>query len=119
MWYFRSPEIVFGQDALDHLTQLSGHRAMIVTDPVMIELGFVEQVVKKLEAAGIASQIFSQVEVEPSHHHHPTRRSGHDRVSAGLGGRFGGGSPRGRRQSHVDFMRTRISTSCWSILLNR
>ena len=66
MWYFRCPEVVFGQDALDHLTRLSGDRAMIVTDPVMIELGFVEHVAKKLETAGIASQVFSQIEVEPS-----------------------------------------------------
>ena len=66
MWYFRSPEIVFGQDALDHLTQLSGNRALIVTDPVMVELGFAEKVTAKLEAAGIASKIFSEVEPEPS-----------------------------------------------------
>ncbi len=66
MWYFRSPEIIFGQDALDHLTQLSGNRALIVTDPVMVELGFAEKVTAKLEAAGIASKIFSEVEAEPS-----------------------------------------------------
>ena len=66
MWYFRSPEIVFGQDALDHLTQLSGNRALIVTDPVMVKLGFAEKVTAKLDAAGIASKIFSEVEAEPS-----------------------------------------------------
>jgi len=65
MWYFRSPEIVFGPDALDHLTQLSGHRALIVTDPTMVELGFVDQVTARLKAAGIACQIFSEVEAEP------------------------------------------------------
>jgi alcohol dehydrogenase class IV len=65
MWYFRSPEIVFGQDALDHLTQLSGNRALIVTDPMMVELGFVEQVVDKLQTAGIASEVFSEVMTEP------------------------------------------------------
>jgi alcohol dehydrogenase class IV len=66
MWYFRSPEIIFGQDALDHLTQLSGNRALIVTDPVMVDLGFAEKVTAKLKAAGIASKIFSEVEAEPS-----------------------------------------------------
>ena len=32
MWFFRSPEIVFGEGALDHLADLEGHRAFIVTD---------------------------------------------------------------------------------------
>lgn len=65
MWYFRSPEIVFGQDALDHLIQLSGNKAFIVTDATMVELGFVKKVQEKLETADIASEIFSEVEVEP------------------------------------------------------
>ncbi|MEW5959655.1 MAG: iron-containing alcohol dehydrogenase [Chloroflexota bacterium] len=65
MWYFRSPEIVFGPDALDHLAQLSGRRALIVTDPMMVELGFVQQVTDKLNRAGVASQVFSEVEAEP------------------------------------------------------
>jgi alcohol dehydrogenase class IV len=65
MWYFRSPEIVFGPDALDHLTQLSGRRALIVTDSTMVELGFAQQVAEKLQAAGIASEVFSEVEAEP------------------------------------------------------
>ncbi len=66
MWYFRSPEIVFGQDALDHLTHLSGNRAFIVTDPMMQQLGFVDMVKTKLKAAGISTEVFSNVEIEPT-----------------------------------------------------
>jgi alcohol dehydrogenase class IV len=66
MWYFRSPEIVFGRDALDHLTHLTGSRAFIVTDSVMLELGFVEQVQDRLRAARIECKIFSGVEREPT-----------------------------------------------------
>jgi len=66
MWYFRSPEIVFGRDALDHLTQLSGKKAFIVTDTGIQKLGFVEKVQAKLKQAGLASQVFSQVEPEPT-----------------------------------------------------
>lgn len=66
MWYFRSPEIVFGPDALDYLSQLSGHRALIVTDETIVDLGIVRQVVAKLDAAGIDSRLFSEVEAEPS-----------------------------------------------------
>ena len=66
MWYFRSPEIVFGRDALDHLTHLSGSRAFIVTDSVIQQLGFVEKVQDKLRVANIASETFSEVDAEPT-----------------------------------------------------
>jgi alcohol dehydrogenase class IV len=66
MWYFRSPEIVFGPGALDHLTQLSGQRAFIVTDATLVKLGFAQKVQEKLRLAGIASEIFSDVEAEPA-----------------------------------------------------
>jgi alcohol dehydrogenase class IV len=66
MWYFRSPEVVFGPDALDHLTYLSGRRAFIVTDSVLEGLGFVDTVQKKLSEAGIESQVFTGIEVEPT-----------------------------------------------------
>jgi alcohol dehydrogenase class IV len=66
MWYFRSPEIVFGPDALDHLTHLTGQRAFIVTDATLVELGFAQRVQEKLKQAGIASEVFSQVESEPA-----------------------------------------------------
>src|SRR5262245_23768515 len=66
MWYFRSPEIVFGPGALDHLTQLTGQRAFIVTDATLVKLGFADRVQEKLKLAGIASEVFSQVEAEPA-----------------------------------------------------
>ncbi|RME72005.1 MAG: iron-containing alcohol dehydrogenase [Chloroflexi bacterium] len=66
MWYFRSPEIVFGEDALDRLTMLSGQQAVIVTDRTMVRLGHVNRVVEKLQAAGISCRIFSDVDGEPT-----------------------------------------------------
>jgi alcohol dehydrogenase class IV len=66
MWYFRSPEIVFGEDALDHLAYLKGKRALIVTDKVMVGLGFVELVRARLAEAGLDCEVFDQVEPEPS-----------------------------------------------------
>ena len=32
MWFFRSPEIIFGEDALEHLTSIEGQKALIITD---------------------------------------------------------------------------------------
>jgi alcohol dehydrogenase class IV len=66
MWYFRSPEVVFGEDALDHLTTLKGKRAFIVTDETMVHLGFVGVVKTKLAEAGLDCDVFDQVEPEPS-----------------------------------------------------
>jgi len=66
MWYFSSPEVVFGQGALTHLAMLQGRRAFIVTDQTMVSLGFVDKVVEQLQAAGLAHHVFAEVEPEPS-----------------------------------------------------
>ena len=39
MWYFDSPHVVFGEEALSHLAQLSGRLAFIVTDQNIVRLG--------------------------------------------------------------------------------
>ncbi len=64
MWYFSSPFLVFGEDALDYLDQLKMDKVFIVTDKIMRELGFVEKVEKKLK--DIPHQIFDEVEPDPS-----------------------------------------------------
>lgn len=66
MWFFNSPEIVFGEGALDYLDDLSGRRAFIVTDPVLHRLGFTEIVAEHLRRAGIELDVFAEVEPEPS-----------------------------------------------------
>jgi len=66
MWFFRSPEIIFGEGALDHLAQIQGNRALIVTDANIIALGFVDPVRAKLAEAGIESAVFDAVEPNPS-----------------------------------------------------
>ncbi len=66
MWYFVSPEIVFGQDALDALNELSGRLALIVTDVTLVELGLVDKVRAHLDKAGIGVHVFDAVESDPS-----------------------------------------------------
>jgi alcohol dehydrogenase class IV len=66
MWFFRCPEIHFGDDALTHLANLQGQRAHIVTDRGIVELGFVEKVREQLALAGISSELFADVEPDPS-----------------------------------------------------
>ncbi len=66
MWFFNSPEIVFGEDALSYLEEIRGTRAFIVTDPTIARLGFVELIRQRLDKAGIESTVFADVEPEPS-----------------------------------------------------
>ncbi len=66
MWFFNSPEIVFGEDALSYLEQLQGQRAFIVTDATLASLGFPDRVQERLARAGIDSLVFAEVEPEPS-----------------------------------------------------
>ena len=66
MWFFRSPEIVFGEDALDYLAEIQGRKAFIVTDENIVALGFVEKVQAKLSEAGIETAVFADVEPNPS-----------------------------------------------------
>jgi alcohol dehydrogenase class IV len=65
MWYFNSPLIVFGEDALSELATIEGRRAFIVTDPNIARLGYVEMVAEKLAAAGLQYQVFAEVEPDP------------------------------------------------------
>ncbi len=66
MWHFVSPQIVFGQGALDALEDLHGGRALLVTDATLVELGLVNRVVSLLQKASIESHVFDAVEPEPS-----------------------------------------------------
>lgn len=66
MWYFNSPLVVFGEGALYELTSIAGSRAFIVTDANIVRLGYVDLVGQKLEKAGLAYKVFSEVEPDPS-----------------------------------------------------
>jgi alcohol dehydrogenase class IV len=66
MWYFVTPEVVYGQDAVSRLAQLEGKSAFIVTDENMVKLGFVDRVKEQLSHAGIESTVFDEVEPDPS-----------------------------------------------------
>jgi alcohol dehydrogenase class IV len=66
MWFFKSPEIAFGEDALSYLQQLEGKRAFIVTDAVVAKLGHATRVEAMLRENGFDVTIFDQVESDPS-----------------------------------------------------
>jgi alcohol dehydrogenase class IV len=66
MWWFISPAIVFGDDALEHLRTVKGTRALIVTDQQIKRLGFADEVAKYLGETGKQIKLFDRVESEPS-----------------------------------------------------
>ncbi|PIE79512.1 MAG: alcohol dehydrogenase [Chloroflexi bacterium] len=66
MWFFKCPEFCFGEDALTRLASLQGKRAFIVTDENIVELGFATAVQEQLVSANIQSQVFAEVEPDPS-----------------------------------------------------
>jgi alcohol dehydrogenase class IV len=66
MWYFDSPKVVFGEGALAHLREIEGRRAFIVSDHNLNQLGFVEMVQDHLSKAGLESEVFLEVEPDPS-----------------------------------------------------
>lgn len=66
MWFFNSPQVVFGKGALSYLAQLHGTRAYIITDTLMQQFGFVDLVKEQLVSANIETRVFAEVEPEPS-----------------------------------------------------
>ena len=66
MWWFRSPEVRFGQEALDSLSMLEGSRIFFVTDKNMVGLGILDLVLSKFEAGEIIFEKFTEVEPEPA-----------------------------------------------------
>lgn len=69
MQWFKVPQkIYFERESIEYLSQMEGlERVMIVTDKAMVELDYVNQVVRQLNAHKntIKVQVFSEVEPDP------------------------------------------------------
>lgn len=65
MWFFNSPQIVFGESSLSYLANLNGKRACVVTDENLLRLGYVDRIRDELSATGMDLRVFSQVEPDP------------------------------------------------------
>ena len=66
MWFFSSPQIVFGEQALSYLERLSGARAAIITDATLVGLGMVARIRQALVPTGMEILVIDQVEPDPS-----------------------------------------------------
>ncbi|MGE5675804.1 MAG: bifunctional acetaldehyde-CoA/alcohol dehydrogenase [Mycobacterium leprae] len=65
-WFKVPPRIYFEPGSLSYLAKLHGTRAFIVTDPTMVKLGYVDKAVYHLEKRGFKSEVFADVEPDPS-----------------------------------------------------
>lgn len=66
-WFRVPPKIFWGPGSLNYLGTLSRHRrAVVVTDRMMLELGFAGRAQDLLAAAGVQVLVFDEVEPDPS-----------------------------------------------------
>ena len=64
MWFFNSPRVIFGREAIDQLEMIEGTKVLVITDKDLVKLGMIDIVTKRLESSGKVYKIFDEVEVE-------------------------------------------------------
>ncbi len=65
MWFFYSPNIIYGEDALNFLENIKGKNCFIVTDKVIEEFGYLKILTDKLKKFGKQYKIFKDVIPDP------------------------------------------------------
>ncbi|MBY8987619.1 MAG: iron-containing alcohol dehydrogenase [Candidatus Lokiarchaeota archaeon] len=65
MWFFFSPNIIYGPDSLDFMENISGGKCFIITDKVVKDLGYVKILTDILDKFGKQYEIFDDVVPDP------------------------------------------------------
>ncbi len=65
MWYFYSPNIIYGEDAIDFFENIPGTKCFIITDKIIEELGYLKILTDKLEKYGKEYKVFNDVIPDP------------------------------------------------------
>ena len=65
MWFFYSPNIIYGEDSLDFLENISGNRCFIVTDKGIEDAGLLRILTEKLDKYQRIYMIFNGVVPDP------------------------------------------------------
>ena len=77
-WFKVPPRIYFEEDSIQYLEKMPDiSRAFIVTDPIMVKLGNVDKILYYLRKREeyCHSEIYSDVESDPSVEYHHARRA--------------------------------------------
>ncbi len=65
MWYFYSPNIIYGENSLDFLKDIKGTKCYIVTDKIIEELGYLKILTDKLDKFKKEYKVFNEVIPDP------------------------------------------------------
>ncbi len=65
MWHFYSPNIIYGEGALNFIENLKGEKCFIVTDKIIEELGYLKILTNKLDKYKKKYSIFTEVIPDP------------------------------------------------------
>ncbi|NHJ23816.1 MAG: iron-containing alcohol dehydrogenase [Candidatus Lokiarchaeota archaeon] len=65
MWFFNSPNIVYGEDALDFIENITGSKCFIISDENVQKLSYLKVLTDKLEKWGRNFDLFTEVEPDP------------------------------------------------------
>ncbi|MFX0038135.1 MAG: iron-containing alcohol dehydrogenase [Promethearchaeota archaeon] len=65
MWYFYSPNIIYGEDSLNFIENIKGSKCYIITDKVIEELGYLKILTDKLVKFGKKFKVFNEVIPDP------------------------------------------------------
>jgi alcohol dehydrogenase class IV len=65
VWWFSTPRVVFGEDALTEMELLEGNKAFIVTDKIVNQLGLAEKVCRILTNNKWSAAIWDGTEPDP------------------------------------------------------
>ena len=65
MWHFYSPNVIYGEDALNFIEKIKGKRCFIVTDKVIEKLGFLKILTDKLDKFSKNYTVFTDVVPDP------------------------------------------------------
>lgn len=68
MWFFSSPQIVFGEGALSHLSTLPMNRVFVVSDRNLERAGVLDRVLNEIKPRAIPYSVFTDVEPDPTLH---------------------------------------------------
>jgi alcohol dehydrogenase class IV len=66
MWFFASPNIIFGENALAYLDQIPMQRVMVISDATLLKLGLVDLITDSLKSRNIPFFIYTEIEPDPS-----------------------------------------------------
>lgn len=65
MWFFLTPHLVYGEDALDFLDNIVRDKCFVVSDKVLDEIGILKILTDKLDSLAAKYEVFTEVKPDP------------------------------------------------------